>query len=191
MNIFSIPILLCELQEIDNTSLVSYAYSLRDNNTGRTLSNKGGWQSDILNDSILDMLLIKILTNISYYANLLDVKKDKTISFTNTWLNINGQNDYNINHVHEGFISGVYYPQASPDMGGLRLENHNNLKSISWHGSNFNNYNTHNAENFLVRPKTGLLVLFPSWLEHGVEPNTINDDRISFSFNTRIENAVS
>ena len=65
MNIFSIPILLCELQEIDNTSLVSYAYSLRDNNTGRTLSNRGGWQSDILNDSILDMLLIKILTNIT------------------------------------------------------------------------------------------------------------------------------
>ena len=99
--------------------------------------------------------------------------------------------DYNINHVHEGFISGVYYPQANPDMGGLRLENKNNLKSILWHGSNFNKYNTHTAENLIVYPKTGLLVLFPAWLEHGVEPNTINEDRISFSFNTKLENAVS
>ena len=36
------------------------------------------------------------------------------------------------------------------------------------------------------KPEKGKLVLFPSWLEHYVEPNLTNEDRISMSFDTQI-----
>jgi uncharacterized protein (TIGR02466 family) len=31
--------------------------------------------------------------------------------------------------------------------------------------------------------EAGLLLIFPSWLPHGVEPNMSDEDRISISFN--------
>ena len=34
-----------------------------------------------------------------------------------------------------------------------------------------------------INPQEGLLVLFPSYIEHFVEPNQSSEDRISISFN--------
>ena len=35
----------------------------------------------------------------------------------------------------------------------------------------------------LIRPRAGLLVLFPSWLSHGVRPYAGTDVRISIALN--------
>ncbi len=40
--------------------------------------------------------------------------------------------------------------------------------------------NTFNAS---VAPEAGKLLMFPSWLEHGVPQNTTDEERISMSFN--------
>ena len=40
-----------------------------------------------------------------------------------------------------------------------------------------------NAELINIKPKEGLLVLFPSYLYHSVEENLSNDERIVISFN--------
>ena len=37
-----------------------------------------------------------------------------------------------------------------------------------------------------VIPEKGKLVLFPSWIYHGVRPNDTDDTRISLSFNAKI-----
>ena len=34
-----------------------------------------------------------------------------------------------------------------------------------------------------INPKNNLLLLFPSWLEHDVEENKSDDERISIAFN--------
>ena len=34
-----------------------------------------------------------------------------------------------------------------------------------------------------VKPEEKLLIVFPSWLPHSVEPNDIDEERISLSFN--------
>jgi hypothetical protein len=35
-----------------------------------------------------------------------------------------------------------------------------------------------------IQPRPGLLVLFPSWLEHYTDPNQSDDERVCISFNT-------
>ncbi len=40
---------------------------------------------------------------------------------------------------------------------------------------------------YLVDPKPGLMVMFPSWLKHMVHPYFSDDERIAISFNVLIE----
>ena len=37
-----------------------------------------------------------------------------------------------------------------------------------------------------MRPEEGRMYVFPSWLEHGVEANQSDRDRVSISFNVLI-----
>jgi len=39
------------------------------------------------------------------------------------------------------------------------------------------------AEQTTYKPKAGMMVIFPSWLWHGVEPNMNDKPRISIAFN--------
>jgi len=39
------------------------------------------------------------------------------------------------------------------------------------------------AEEITMRPEEGRMYVFPGWLEHGVEENRSNQDRVSISFN--------
>ena len=41
----------------------------------------------------------------------------------------------------------------------------------------------HLNNNFVIKPKVGKLLLFPSWLEHGVHINHTDHERMSVSFN--------
>ena len=50
-----------------------------------------------------------------------------------------------------------------------------------------NTYNKYRSNYYNITPKENLLVLFPGWLDHLVESNNSNENRISISFNTVIE----
>ena len=51
---------------------------------------------------------------------------------------------------------------------------------------NINSPNFLNAQVNSVSPKEGGLVLFPSYLDHSVNENLSNEERIVISFNIRI-----
>jgi len=192
MNIFPTPIHMCELQDIDNNALVDYAYSLRNSDTGNIISNKGGWQSKPIMFNNVSNLMTSIMIEIGNYASVLNLKTNLSINFTNQWLNINSKHNYNIPHCHSGFISGVYYAKGiNKDHGKLILHYPSVLKSVSWNKEWFKDFNDVNCNTFEITPKTGLLVLFPSWLEHSVDQNLLDEDRISLSFNTDIKYDLS
>ena len=44
-----------------------------------------------------------------------------------------------------------------------------------------------NANNNGVKPEPGMLVLFPSYLEHSVNPNLSDHERIVISFNISLK----
>jgi uncharacterized protein (TIGR02466 family) len=45
------------------------------------------------------------------------------------------------------------------------------------------NYTAYTADAIAHTADPGLLLIFPSWLKHGVEPNLSDQERISVSFN--------
>lgn len=100
------------------------------------------------------------------------------------WANISDDNNRHALHTHaNSYLSGVLYlnaPQPSPGNIGFKDPRYaNDVISFEYEqGSIFG------ARTVEVQPKTGRLIIFPSWLMHGTKPGTFsNKKRISLSFN--------
>ena len=86
-------------------------------------------------------------------------------------------------HVHSHHlndISGVVYTRAEPDQGAIFFPR-------PWPEIGMTHWLSHAPDVFEVVPDTGKIILFPSWLEHGVRTNTTNTNRYSYSFNALAE----
>ena len=96
---------------------------------------------------------------------------------------------FNANHNHPGcHWSGVYYVQAGK-YDGDPLPKAGHLQFYDPRGSI--NMITHPgrglfATTLRIEPKDGLLVLFPGWLFHSVNPFLSDVERISIAFNAKI-----
>ena len=107
-------------------------------------------------------------------------------SFLNSWINKHHTNDWSQSHYHgNSLISGVYYfhtPEKSGDIEFIKNNLFNNMFSESL-CFQYNEDNLINAESIQVIPKNGLLLLFPSHLQHKISKNHTNETRYSLAFN--------
>ena len=103
------------------------------------------------------------------------------------WFNINYNKDYNVSHNHFGNnnkFSGVYYVKAPKNCGHIVLEHPANLVELSWAEKvPKGQHNEYTGSIWTYNPLPGKLLIFPSWLDHRVEPNLSKSPRVSFSFN--------
>ena len=114
-----------------------------------------------------------------YTVNVLG--EDASLRYTQSWLNINPPSASHHKHSHiNSIISGVLYLQTS-ETSGRFLVHRQDTRTIK---NKTKNYNKYNFEYVFFEPKPFDLYLFPSSLEHSVEENTSNENRISLSFNT-------
>ena len=187
--LFTTPIF-HEFLDLNLTDLEDYAYRLYGQSDGRKKSNRLGWQSnDIETDEELSNLISKInncLTQVQKFCNL---KPKHEIVVSNLWVNINKKHSYNLNHIHTGsFFSGCFYIKVPEESGRINFENPSKTHQIFTNNFNLytDNLNEFTAHHWTYDPKPNLLLLFPSWIEHNVDQNLSNEDRISFAFNTRI-----
>lgn len=103
------------------------------------------------------------------------------------WININLNEKINFPHSHPNRIfSAVYYVKAHKECGDLVFLNPNKVVCQNISDDCIKNYNFYNATHWKVTPHPGLLIIFPSWLEHYVMPNCSNADRVSIAFNSRM-----
>ena len=86
-------------------------------------------------------------------------------------------------HIHpHSAISGTYNVTVPPKSGAIRFED----TPLAMKKDAPARKKTAKAENraFVdIEPKPGQLLLWESWLRHGVEPNQARTPRISVSFN--------
>lgn len=141
-------------------------------------SNFGGYQTrDNLNEepvfkefvSMINSISNKIVSEFNFGQCLVEVKE--------MWGNINYKNCYNGNHTHGGILSGVVYAQVPKNSGKLILCN----PAVRSDGHLIRN------SLFEIQPEPLACIIFPSWLEHFVEPNMSDEDRISISFNVGVK----
>jgi uncharacterized protein (TIGR02466 family) len=103
------------------------------------------------------------------------------------WTAICRAGAYHAPHAHpDSAWSGVYYVDAGtsqPDspLGGVLefLDPRGGAEAVTAPGDPY-------GEPFRVRPESGLLVVFPSWLYHWVHPHAGQAPRIAVSFNVML-----
>ena len=151
---------------------------------GLDRSNFGGWHSNLFKNypnefDIFQNKIEQILKNIKEEINVPPLK------LSEFWLNINGYGDYNKLHNHPGsFLSGVFYIDV-PDknMGSIHFLRGDDMK---YYINKLPNPNNFTGQHVTYVPKSGKLLIFPSWLDHHVDGNRSKQKRISLSFNYKI-----
>ena len=173
-NLFASPVwgYVLNNQRYEVSDYVDYILNLKLNTKSLSKSNFGGWHSEC---NLYEHGIFK-----EFCSLLLDITKEIAnpytsfdLDFLEMWAMVNQKHSYNAHHVHEGLLSGVFYLQVPEDSGRLILCNPA-VRSDN-HAIRIKDY--------AIQPENLALIMFPSWLEHYVEPNNSNDERISISFN--------
>lgn len=112
------------------------------------------------------------------------------IEISSMWSNAHKSGSKHHFHQHpNAFLSGVLYVQCPPaeEIGNIIFVDPRQAKNMVH--PNFKKDSCISNRNIWVRPELGLLLLFPSWLEHGTDTyvSQSNDSRISISFNYKLK----
>jgi uncharacterized protein (TIGR02466 family) len=155
-----------------------------DVNNGATTTNT------VLFTRTKNVLKEKNLTNIEHfvlskaneYLLSLNVSDKLKLKITRSWFVKSSPGSYGRKHNHpNSLISGVLYLKTFNQCGNLIL--HKDATSLF--GSmelSFGNVNELNSSTVSIPPSDGMLILFPSTMQHEVAQNTSNEDRYSLSF---------
>ena len=155
-------------------------------------SKPDGWACDlyttimssknILTTPPFDSLTDIIFDEVVKYARKLKLDIDNYPPRINEcWVNVYGKGHaQDVHHHKNSVISGIYYPKA-PDGCGVVMF-HSPLADYMLEPP-ITEKDPVNLSIFPLRPISGRMVLFRSWLKHSVQVSTINEDRISIAFN--------
>jgi uncharacterized protein (TIGR02466 family) len=176
--------------DVDLASIERYLYDHVKQDTGRTVSNFGGYQSNDLNldlESPLKPLFQQIEERANALHSSIMLKKTLRQKIDNAWFNVNKRGDYNIPHVHPRVcFSGVFYVKTPKNCGDLILRNPAPSLEHIIIESNVERYSEFTSPAAQFSPEAKKLVIFPSWLLHYVSASQADSDRISIAFNTSI-----
>jgi len=183
-------ILCTDTLDMDNLSLQLFAQEQMKKIDGRKYSNRGGWQSNFVDDlPQMQPLVNEINNRLEQLRNVVNFIDEVVLKIESMWININHRYSYNSLHIHpNSYISGVYYVKTPENSGELVLRNPSNIQSMFTPSSVIKSFNEFNSSKWTISPEVGKLVLFPSWIEHEVTQNLSNEDRISVAFNTNFYN---
>lgn len=180
-NVFSNFLAADEL-ELDNDAIADYCYKVtEDAEKGKSVYFKG-------TEPELKELFVEIGARIDALHEHLEFSPETEQKIYNAWVNVN-HNPYIVaHHVHNDcpgmLISGVYYVKAGEDASLLEFKNPNPVAGFVIFPNMIKDFNSFNSSVIRIKPTTGQLVLFPSWMSHGVVPAESQEDRISIAFNT-------
>jgi len=142
--------------------------------------NRQSKDTFILDNPELSKIRTFIETKLNQYLSKIYNSSDKLV-ITQSWLNKSGKGEsHHLHHHPNSMISGVWYPAIHEKLPPIQFHR-NETRDVSL---NVNKHNNFTSETFMLGLKAGELILFPSSLYHQVQPNAINEERISLSFNT-------
>lgn len=161
--IFPTPIAIIDLslEDLENVCL-----DIEQENQGQVRSNMGGYQSTT--EMIFDERFAQLREEVEASIRGIFQFEPKMI---NGWVNINRKGGANRRHIHQGSkLSAVYYVT-------------NAYSPIRFHDPRPMNVWDNGPTTETFNPTMGQLLIFPSWLEHDVEPNETDKTRISIAMN--------
>jgi uncharacterized protein (TIGR02466 family) len=198
LRLFSTPLVMADLPEADqlNPRLVKLILERAETDPGTRHSNLGGWQSSWDMQEWGGPPVKKVLRAARSLANSMTVDREgKPVTVrwkANCWANVNRSGQANEFHTHPGaFWSGCYYVDdggigENPTLGGsFEVQDPRGVApamyapNLTFAGPGGKSL----GASYTLRPHSGMIILFPSWLQHAVRPYHGQDTRISIAFN--------
>ena len=168
-----------------NNELLARAYELRDRDPrGVSRTNIAGWQSNNTIQQLPEFTVInrRILQAGERIAESQHFIPGLTFDHQ-AWVNISPPGASNQVHYHANcYFSGVYYVSLdAPKCGSIFFRDPRTASRMMPFPATKQTPFT--ASEVRMPPEPGRLYIFPGWLEHGVEVNQSDSDRVSISFN--------
>ena len=158
-------------------------------NQGVERSNVGGFQTlRIDNEQILKESSEMLTAHLSnYLLSLQNKMKPVKVHIANCWINENYKFSYNEPHVHPlTSFSAVYYIKTTPNCGNIEFYNENSIVGFMNLYSEYLPDSSDFHSKFTITPVQNDLIIFPSYLKHGVTQNLSDDPRVSIAFNLHV-----
>ena len=199
--LFPTPVATAQLPEADriNAALKRLILEREAAQASTQHSNLGGWQSTW---DFIDWggpALQAVLKAGETLANRLTTDRQGRSARVewkiNCWANVNRKGHGNEFHTHPGaYWSGVYYVDdggagADSSLGGqLEIQDPRGVAPVmyapllAFAGPGGQALGARE----MLQPRAGMMVMFPSWVQHGVRPYHGDGDRISVAFNLSV-----
>lgn len=122
--------------------------------------------------------------HVKAFARALDFAEDgHKLEMTDCWVNVMPRHAVHALHLHPlSTISGTYYVKTPPGCSRIRFEDPR-LDRMMAAPPRKGTARAANQQQVSYDVKAGHLVLFESWLRHEVRPSTVDEERVSVSFN--------
>jgi hypothetical protein len=164
-----------------------YQYQNKEDPSGVNYTNCGGYQSK---HDIFDKKSFKRYLNIIHKevnTCLSAVLKDNYFEIVEGWVNINKKGNFNRTHNHPQVdLAAVLWVSVEDIKSGIiEFENPLTFQEYTFLSKLKPNVvdDTFATKTRGIYPKDGLMLIFPSHIDHLVQPNQLDSDRISISFN--------
>jgi uncharacterized protein (TIGR02466 family) len=106
----------------------------------------------------------------------------EAIEMTGCWATVLAKGAMHKTHSHpNNFLSGVYYVRTPPGSDTINFHDPRNQAGVI--RPPVVELTAENTDQVVVRVTNGTLLMFPSYLEHSVDANPSDEERISISFN--------
>jgi len=173
-----------------NNEMFNYIINLQKKDpVGLIKSNFKGWHSKDFNlkDEQPKIFVEAIKKNINISLNDMDWDVTKqSVNIKSMWAIINEQAAWNQKHHHSNSdLSAAYYVSAHENCGDIVF--YDPRPAPVYKHPIPKSPNNLNATVNSIKPEAGMLVLFPSYLEHSVNPNMSDKKRIVISFNINLD----
>ena len=107
----------------------------------------------------------------------------RKLKLDSLWVNVMEKGAIHGPHLHpHAAVSGTYYVTVPDKAGSIRFEDPR-LAMLMAAPPKKKTARLQNQSFVSIAPRPGMLLLWESWLRHGVEPNAARKPRISISFN--------
>jgi uncharacterized protein (TIGR02466 family) len=162
--------------------MIESVYRIKKEQTiARGRSNRNGWNSDpiLFENKDFSELRKKCITVFNHA--LVQMGGEKIRYRFQAWANILDQGGFNTMHVHPGsLLSGVFYLKVPDNSAPIMFRDPRPGVLLG----SFRNGEVNSYVEKKLSPKRGMLVVFPSWLDHKVEIHEPEESRISIAINT-------
>ena len=163
------------ISEQEKTHILEYEKTSVKNTYGNLITNN----KFILNDPIFSNLNLQITEHLKYYVDEI-LGYDAQLKITQSWINFNHKETSHHTHNHSNsVISGVIY--ISKDPPPIVFSNPFPARDLV---PEIIKHTPSNGFTYSVNVKETMLLLFPSFLPHGVMLNENDTTRVSLAFNT-------